>query len=58
MMGLKPWETDRLTPAAFHGLWKHWLFMNVKSQPAELAPPTEEELRAAAEAERLYGSGA
>jgi hypothetical protein len=57
MMGLKPWETDRLTPAEFHGMWTHWKRMNLKPE-STLSAPTAEQLREAAEAERKWGSPA
>lgn len=57
-MGLKPWEADRLTPQQFSGLWKLWKRMNMREESSTLAAPTAEEIRAAEEAERMYGGGA
>jgi hypothetical protein len=57
-MGLKPREVDVLTPAEFTGLFRLWKRQNLREEGGPLAAPTEDEVRAAEEAERMYGGGA
>ncbi len=54
-MGLKPWETDRLTPAEFAGLWRQWRAVNIREEDQGVAPPSDDEARAVAEAEAMWG---
>lgn len=58
-MGLRPWEVDRLTPAAFASLWKQWRAINIRqSEAGAVDAPTDDEARAVREAEERWGNDA
>jgi hypothetical protein len=57
-MGLRPWEVDRLTPAAFAGLWKQWRAIHIRPEGGPVGASTEDEVRAVREAEARWGDGA
>jgi head-tail adaptor len=60
-MGLRPWETDRLTPTQFNGMWKLWKRMNTRENEGSAAEEwaardlTDAEIREAQDAERKFG---